>query len=556
MSRSWDSRRHPSGPPEQKVTPLRGPKRTGPIRGVVPGDDVEVAREIARLWEWISRLNRTTAAGSNGCCVPGDGTSGPVTYVGEIDYVQYVKDLGATAFYRLGDSGWSTASGETVGAAVDSSAWTYVMDLSLFNTKTGTYNTWIVPGDDTNVDLFDDDGSIALNTVPASVAFGSYQGAALSMLTGASLGQKSKFEITANKLSGMAYVKPQACGVSGYISQIFGTWGTYDGGSTESGFAILWDEDNSSILFRAKNGAGTTYSISAPVAVDEWCHVAFTFDTYVMKLYINGVLAGTTTASGTMQNDADKFTVGYGWFDAGVSNRYGYFYGSVDELAYFAGTALTQAEVIGVQLAAVVDPQNGMVTGALNGSVDIAASSITEDRLSFDVATQVELDAHIADTVDAHDASAISYAGGTGMSATDVEAAIDELANEKINSGAAAIVNADVSATAGIEHHKLKSTVTASNTGFTLDGTMDLVTGNANSASYTITLPAAASHAGRIYTVKKIDASVNTVTLDGNASETIDGAATYVLGSQWESVTIVSDGTNWLVVHAYAGTPL
>lgn len=40
---------------------------------------------------------------------------------------------------------------------------------------------------------------------------------------------------------------------------------------------------------------------------------------------------------------------------------------------------------------------------------------------------------HIADASAAHAASAISYAGGTGMSATDVEAAIDELATEKAN---------------------------------------------------------------------------------------------------------------------------
>lgn len=42
------------------------------------------------------------------------------------------------------------------------------------------------------------------------------------------------------------------------------------------------------------------------------------------------------------------------------------------------------------------------------------------------------LNAHLADTVDAHAASAISYAGGPGMSATNVEAAIDELAAEKV----------------------------------------------------------------------------------------------------------------------------
>lgn len=44
---------------------------------------------------------------------------------------------------------------------------------------------------------------------------------------------------------------------------------------------------------------------------------------------------------------------------------------------------------------------------------------------------QTALDDHLNDTTDAHDASAISYAGGTGISSTNVEAAIDELATEK-----------------------------------------------------------------------------------------------------------------------------
>lgn len=43
------------------------------------------------------------------------------------------------------------------------------------------------------------------------------------------------------------------------------------------------------------------------------------------------------------------------------------------------------------------------------------------------------LAAHLADATAAHAASAIGYAGGTGMSATDVEAAVDELATEKAN---------------------------------------------------------------------------------------------------------------------------
>lgn len=40
---------------------------------------------------------------------------------------------------------------------------------------------------------------------------------------------------------------------------------------------------------------------------------------------------------------------------------------------------------------------------------------------------------HLTDMADAHDASAISYAGGSGLSATDVEGAINELTLEKAN---------------------------------------------------------------------------------------------------------------------------
>ena len=51
MARSYSTRRFPGGPYiEPSVTPaLRGPKRTGPIGELVPGDDVEVARILARL---------------------------------------------------------------------------------------------------------------------------------------------------------------------------------------------------------------------------------------------------------------------------------------------------------------------------------------------------------------------------------------------------------------------------------------------------------------------------------------------------------------------------
>lgn len=71
---------------------------------------------------------------------------------------------------------------------------------------------------------------------------------------------------------------------------------------------------------------------------------------------------------------------------------------------------------------------------------------------------------------------------------------------------------------------------------------------DATSGNITITLlPAATATSGFKIGIKKTDSSSNTVTIDGNASETIDGALTFVLSNQYENVYIISNGTNWYV---------
>jgi hypothetical protein len=67
------------------------------------------------------------------------------------------------------------------------------------------------------------------------------------------------------------------------------------------------------------------------------------------------------------------------------------------------------------------------------------------------------------------------------------------------------------------------------------------------SATLTVNLPAAASNTGRIYNIKNIGAAA-TITIDPDASETIDGATTYTLTTQYESVTIQCDGTAWFIL--------
>ena len=66
------------------------------------------------------------------------------------------------------------------------------------------------------------------------------------------------------------------------------------------------------------------------------------------------------------------------------------------------------------------------------------------------------------------------------------------------------------------------------------------------SGSFTITLYAASGNAGRILIVK--NSGAGSITLDGNASETIDGSTTFSLLVQYDAVQIMCDGTNWKII--------
>ena len=61
-----------------------------------------------------------------------------------------------------------------------------------------------------------------------------------------------------------------------------------------------------------------------------------------------------------------------------------------------------------------------------------------------------------------------------------------------------------------------------------------------------VTLPTAVGNSGQSFNVKKIDSSVNTVTVN-TGGELIDGALTQVISFQWTSIGLVSDGTNWFI---------
>lgn len=74
-----------------------------------------------------------------------------------------------------------------------------------------------------------------------------------------------------------------------------------------------------------------------------------------------------------------------------------------------------------------------------------------------------------------------------------------------------------------------------------------VILGDASGGNFTVTLPTAVGILNKVFFIKNIGAS-GTVTVDGNASETIDGVTTKALGSQYEFIGIVSDNANWQTI--------
>ena len=91
------------------------------------------------------------------------------------------------------------------------------------------------------------------------------------------------------------------------------------------------------------------------------------------------------------------------------------------------------------------------------------------------------------------------------------------------------------------------STVSSTGTLTANDKEQQMIRADSSGGDITITLPLASSMEKQIYEITKI-VDANTVTIDGNGTETIDGALTQDLKKIYESFTLYSDGTEWFII--------
>jgi hypothetical protein len=88
------------------------------------------------------------------------------------------------------------------------------------------------------------------------------------------------------------------------------------------------------------------------------------------------------------------------------------------------------------------------------------------------------------------------------------------------------------------------TTHTATETSGTVILLVDATTAGGN---VTINLPTAVGNTAQ-FIINKIDSGVNTVTIDGSGSETINGALTQVIYTQYVSLSVVSNNANWFII--------
>lgn len=137
--------------------------------------------------------------------------------------------------------------------------------------------------------------------------------------------------------------------------------------------------------------------------------------------------------------------------------------------------------------------------------------------------------------------------GGDGItvSANEVEVTVDGTTVElSATDGTGAVRVKD----GGITEAKRTRTIETITADKTADKDVTLV--NATGGNVTVTLPenGGTIGSGRVMVVKRVDSSSNTVVVQRETSDTIDGSTNIQLYHIYETMTFVSDGSNWYII--------
>ena len=140
-----------------------------------------------------------------------------------------------------------------------------------------------------------------------------------------------------------------------------------------------------------------------------------------------------------------------------------------------------------------------------------------------------------------NDLAGLELGGGNGSNQAFIQFGSNRL---QINSAGAEAVSAAFQDSVGL---RLNGVIAPSYTAKTANFTATSLTSTIDCTNtITITLPTAVGQSGRIHTIKNSGSGV--ITIATTSSQTIDGAATQSLLTQWSKITVQSTGANWIII--------
>jgi len=205
------------------------------------------------------------------------------------------------------------------------------------------------------------------------------------------------------------------------------------------------------------------------------------------------------------------------------------------------------------------DMDQNVLTASSPTFVTIDLTGVTDTNIPFMAAGA----SGVTDSPLTTDGTNVTVADG-GKLITDEVRAYDAAGLKLYEDGGAGIFVQDSTGNVGIGTNSPVTTLDV-NGSFALSITTPDLTGNTYTIAagqYTVllddddaqvtdtlvvTLPAAASNSGRILNLIKVGSS-ETVQLDGNSAETLNGALTKDLTVQYDRVQIQCDGSNWFIL--------
>lgn len=305
------------------------------------------------------------------------------------NYEDVVRNDDLTIWWRLGDT--FTFASSVADAMADTAEFDSDSPRSLDYTEPSSSNRPTLQVAHAELDT-SDDGAVEFNNATTSgpYFFGSSN----------EVRDVTQFGTTGDKARTVSCFLKVKAGVGAIPGPAVGRWGMDGSGALNVGWVIEVDQSTFVLSFETAGGGAPDVITGPTLTADTWYHVAVTFDGTTYSLYVDGAFVDDVTA-GAPTEHADSYgtTIGYAKYDSGATFANRYFYGSVDDVAFYR-RVLTATEIARIAGGGTAPggggggPPSGAAGGALDGSypnpglaASVAGSGLAEssDVLSVNV---------------------------------------------------------------------------------------------------------------------------------------------------------------------------